>query len=216
MKRLVIDGVVDAEKYYDGATPYIGYTLTFATCFLSGIWSSYNLMDTDASLRWLYRDCVEVGPTVCPIYERSVSQVWDRVDRLLQNLKARPVTFYNVSSSVYGEVDYSVVKYAIFSTLFKLHGAGRRITSALADLERGNAQAIYDLASKKIDLGAFSCDCLAEPSVSFAHGSDINLAISCSDGLLVKYTMKQLQKFYEQTSLVSTFAEVMTRRIGCS
>lgn len=184
--------------------------------FFSGIWSSYNLMDTDTSLRWLYRDCVEVGPTICPIYERTVSQVWDRVDKLLQRLKTRPVTFYNVSSNVYGEVDYSVVKYAIFSSLFKLHGTGRKLTLALADLEKGNAQTIYDLASKKIDLGAFSCDCSTEPSCPFAHGSDINLAISCSDGPPVNYTMKQLHEFYEKTSLVSTFAEVMTRRIGCS
>lgn len=173
-------------------------------------------MDSDAALRWFYEECIEVGPEICPIYEDTVPKVWDRVDRLLKTLKVQPVTFYNESSGIYGEVDYSVAKFAIFSSLYKLHSVGRKLSVALADLEKGNAQTMYELASKKIDHASFSCECPIETPGTSSQGSDVNLAIACTDGRAVEYTLEELQEFYDDMSLISTFADVMTRRIGCS
>ena len=182
---------------------------------LIALWSR-NLKDTDAALDWLYQDCIKAGPGLCPVYEETVPLIRHRVDGLLRKLKVRPATFYDVPTKTYGEVDYSIAKYAIFSSLYSLHTSGRRLAIALAELERGDAKPLFDMARRKLDHTSFTCNCPPKPLPPSGQGAYINLAIACSDGAPVRYSLEELQEFYAEMGEESVFAEVMTRRIGCS
>ncbi|KAL2428107.1 hypothetical protein ABEF91_007129 [Exophiala dermatitidis] len=70
VSRMVLDGVVDAEDYYNG--PWLG-----------------NLVDTDLILHKVWRYCSEAGPDRCPfwrpggpqaihaVYEKLLHDIWD-------------------------------------------------------------------------------------------------------------------------------------------
>ncbi|TCD64930.1 hypothetical protein EIP91_003427 [Steccherinum ochraceum] len=198
--RVVIDGVVDSETYY------------------SAQWST-NLLDTDAGLFGIYQACVDAGPLVCRIYEKTADEIHARVQKLLAQLRTTPVSFYNETSGAYGVVDYSLVTRVIFTTLYKPYNTGERLTSVLADLELGNAEPIFQISETKIAQGYITDDCVC-PSVPYetvAHiGRENMLSIACSDAPPVEDDLPTLKGYFEKMAELSMFAETWWPRIGCS
>lgn len=164
----------------------------------------------------IYQACIEAGPLICPLYEGSISKITARVDALLEKLRTTPVAFFNENTGTYGSVDYSTAKNAIFSILYRPHTMGQNLTYALVELEEGNAEPLWELSSRKTDLSSLQCDCPSVPPVPFSQGKDVNLAIACSDGEPLHYTITELRKLYDHMAQYSTFAETWWRYIGCS
>lgn len=179
------------------------------------LWSN-NLRDTDKGLLQLYQACADVGPLACPIYESTAEKVKARVDALLEKLRTHPVAFYNETTGAYGEVDYSIAKGAIFGVLYNPHTSGRNLTVALADLENGIAEPIYQFARRKPDDDDLLCECPTVPPVPFAQGSHITLAVACGDGPPLNTTVDELRAFYDDMAKNSTFAEGWWIHLGCS
>lgn len=218
MGRLVIDGVMDSEDYYSGE-------LTVSRCNKndqhqnSSAQRSTSLLDADATLFGIYQACVEAGPLVCPIHESSVEKIRDRVQKLINSLRSNPATFYNADTGSYGEVDYSLVKKVIFSSLYMPYESSPRLVSAIADLERGSAEPIFRLSEAKAmgELITESCTC---PSVSRVksgrRGMENILAISCGDGNPVNDEVDTLKEYYNNLSQTSMFYDIWYPRLECS
>ncbi|THH30474.1 hypothetical protein EUX98_g3728 [Antrodiella citrinella] len=199
--RLIIDGVVDSPDYY------------------KTLWSR-NLMDTDTELFRLYQACVEAGPFVCPIHESSAEKIHDRIQTLLTQLRSYPVSFYNATTGVYGEVNYSLVKSVIFATLYNPYSLGKGLTAALVDLEQGNPESIWQLSRAKEADGLLtgSCACPATPGKPWSRmiGRENTWAIACGDGDDVTDDVDTLRKYYDDLAEDSIFAENWLIRVGCS
>ncbi|TCD60883.1 hypothetical protein EIP91_009374 [Steccherinum ochraceum] len=197
--RLVIDGVMDAENYY------------------AALWST-NLVDADATLFQIYQACVDAGPVLCRIYEKTTEGIHARVQNLLTRLRTEPVSFYNATSGVYAVVDYSLVKQAIFRTLYTPYTDGKTLTIALAELELGNAEPIFKLSDVKDAYKSITapCDCSPSRSGPDAERMENVMAIACGDGEPVEGDVASLKEFYDEMAGESTFAEVWYLRVGCS
>ncbi|THH28198.1 hypothetical protein EUX98_g5998 [Antrodiella citrinella] len=198
--RLIIDGVVDSPDYY------------------KALWSR-NLMDTDAELFQLYQACVDAGPLVCAIHESSTEKIHSRVQGLLTKIRSYPASFYNATTGVYGEVDYSLVKSVILSVLYKPHDLGKGLVSAIADLEQGNPEPIWQLSGGK-EAGKLltgSCACPATPEKPWNKiGRENFYAIACGDGDVVTDSVDALRKYYDDLAEDSIFAENWYIRVGCA
>ncbi|KAL5524558.1 hypothetical protein ACEPAF_9698 [Sanghuangporus sanghuang] len=201
--RVIIDGVVDTDDYYNG------------------LWAN-NLRDTDDALMDIYQSCVNAGPSRCPIYEKSASLVQARVDRLLHRLKSEPIAFYSNSTDLaggYEVVDYALVKIYMFLVLYNTHRSGLYLANALAALEQGDPSGFY-LASPRKELEQLlqcSCPAPGENPARFQGGSEITLSIGCGDILEKRdEELDDIRRAYEEMSGVSGFADVWKIRVLCS
>jgi len=115
-------------------------------------------------------------------------------------------------------VDYSVVKHAIFATLYRPHLLGRQLVQALAGLERGIAEPIWHLSRKEVNSeDFFGCGCPpGVPLVPFAEGNEITISIACSDGQNVTKGVEELKDFYDEMSKSSVFAPEWYIHAACA
>lgn len=182
---------------------------------LQGLWSN-NLRDTDAGLFQIYQACVDAGPSVCPIYESSVSEINARVNNLLEKLRIQPLYFYNTSTGAYGTLDYSAAKTSIFSVLYDTHHAGARLSHALAEAERGAGQPLYDVSARAVQSAALQCNSTGAPlNLPAAIRYESTLAVACGDAGSVGATLEEMREYYEEMGRSSVFAEVWWMRIAC-
>ena len=72
VKRVVVDGVYDAENYR------------------ATLWNT-NLVDADAAYQSLFDYCHRAGPEKCAIYEPEPSKIRQRYFQVLDNVKRDPV-----------------------------------------------------------------------------------------------------------------------------
>ncbi|TCD60878.1 hypothetical protein EIP91_009369 [Steccherinum ochraceum] len=196
--RVVIDGVVDSHDYYQT------------------LWS-HNLLDTDATLQHVLQACVDAGPHDCPIHEDSADQIHGRIHKLLTNLRTDPASFYNNATGAYGIVDYATAFRAVFTMLYRPHEFAKPILSALADLEHGNAEPLFDLTEAKEAQDLITNGRCAPHQEAWRDGRRENqFAIACGDGPPVPRGLDELREYYEELSRSSAFAEAWSWRTGCS
>lgn len=179
------------------------------------LWSN-NLRDADAALVNIYQACLEAGPLVCRIHEDSVPKIDARVNTLLEKLRTEPIAFFSEQTGLYGEVTYTIAKLVIFSTLYTPHSTGRALTDALAELEKGNAEPLWNMNTiyKKYNVEDLTCDCPAVPPVPFA--TDVTASIACSDGNVINATVDDIRKSFEEVAEVSEFAEHWLMHLFCA
>lgn len=111
-------------------------------------------------------------------------------------------------------VDYSVARQVIFSTLYESHKHGAKLMQSLAELERGNAFAIYNSSAKRELNGLMTCSC-GEPA-PFDIFYDRSTAISCGDAEDRGETLEDLRVAYEEMAQMSSFADVWPERMYCA
>ncbi|TDL16249.1 hypothetical protein BD410DRAFT_731629, partial [Rickenella mellea] len=198
VERLIIDGVVDADNYY------------------ATLWSN-NLRDTDGALFNLYDKCVEAGPDACPLHEQTAYRVKRRVDKILDGLKTTPISFYNATLGTYDIVDFSIAKSAIFATLYNTHRDGKKLVLALAELEKGNAQPLWEASGQGSPKDIFECECPAGSAYLPSNaGRGPQTAIACGDGKVVRDDIFDLEEFYGELAQRSSFADVWQMRTRCA
>ncbi|KAH8079799.1 TAP-like protein-domain-containing protein [Cristinia sonorae] len=198
--RVIIDGVVDAENYY------------------AGLWSN-NLRDTDAELFRVYQACADVGALACPIHEFDADKIHARVQGLLKKLRMTPVTFYNDTTGLYGQVDYSVVIRVIFNMLYKPYSKAQEVFAAISQLERGDAEPIFKLSERATAQGLLTeqCSCpLASDDFWGPSGRENLLAIACGDAGPIHRDIDSLKRYFDDMATTSMFAEAWWPHIGCA
>lgn len=176
----------------------------------------HELQNTDKALLAIYQACVDVGPSVCPIYDSTTDKISARVNALLESLKIEPISFYNETSGVYGLLDYSAAKGTVFTTLYTPHENGAQLTFALAAAEQGNGQPLHDLSGRVASSRDFDCNCAAEPSTPFASGIENAFAIWCGDASPSKATLDDVKDVYEEIARDSTLGEMWPVYVVCS
>ncbi|KAJ7123175.1 Alpha/Beta hydrolase protein [Mycena epipterygia] len=155
--RLVIDGVVDSENY-------------FAT-----EWSN-NLVDTDKVWTSFVRGCVAAGPEGCAFFSPTAAEISDKMDKIYASVRARPI---HVRTNIsFGVVDYSMVRRAVFKSLYVPHARFPSLAQALADLSMGNGTALFKILEKT----PFECSCDSSEYPVDVFEEDAGAAVRCNDG----------------------------------
>uniref|UniRef100_A0A0W0FNU6 Peptidase S33 tripeptidyl aminopeptidase-like C-terminal domain-containing protein n=1 Tax=Moniliophthora roreri TaxID=221103 RepID=A0A0W0FNU6_MONRR len=191
VERLVIDGVVDVQDDY--------YTTEWKTA----------VSDTDNALRWFFKDCHDAGPEKCSFYELSVEAIEERLNKLYQSIIRAPVPVRTAGVS-YGLVDYALLRYMLFVVLYRPFEQWSTMATALADLEKGNATALVQMA-----IGTTSPT--PSPPVFEPNTIEIQTAVICNDGDVVPPSLEHAEQHYQEALKVSGWGSMSAAmRIRCS
>ncbi|KAJ7123163.1 TAP-like protein-domain-containing protein [Mycena epipterygia] len=189
--RLVIDGVADSENY-------------FAT-----EWSN-DLVDTEKVWTSFVRGCVVAGPEGCAFYSPTAAEISEKMDKIYASVRARPIPVRTDIS--FGVVDYSMVRRAIFRSLYSPYAKFPALAQALADLSAGNGTALFKMSEKS----PFECSCdPSEHPVEFAD-MEASSAVLCNDGKRISGAYEDTVAHYQELSKTSTWADMWESvRMAC-
>lgn len=180
-------------------------------CPPSAAWSN-NLLDTDKIIPFIAKDCA--ASSACPLYESTPEAVEDRIYSILSKLKTNPLPVVNGAD--YGVADFDMAWRTLFRILYSPYKNFPPFASALVDVEKGDGKALYAL-TKSPDV-SFQCHCGDEDAVRpEVQVMETTTAIACGDGEDISgETLKDLEKFYEEMTHISVFANFWTRiHTGC-
>ncbi|CAK5282286.1 unnamed protein product [Mycena citricolor] len=182
VEGLIIDGVADSYNYF------------------ALEWSN-NLIDADINWASFASGCVTAGPEGCPFYSPSTVQITDRLQALYNRLLQRPIPVRTAKS--YGLVDFSKLRRTIFSSLYSPYAKFLPLAAALADLERGNATALWEMSEGD----AFECGCDPTEHI-FDSVGDGGAAVLCNDGARMSGDFDSMERHYHEMLKVSEWADV--------
>ncbi|GJE96008.1 hypothetical protein PsYK624_122010 [Phanerochaete sordida] len=132
VRRIAIDGVVNAHEWYQG------------NYFAKG-----SLTNTDAALEDIYAACVAAGPTACPIYEATPALVRARVNRLIERVAVAPVPVFNSSAApAFAVVDYALVVGQLLGMVGSPYDGPLEFAQAVVALEHGDGAPMYTGSTK--------------------------------------------------------------------
>jgi hypothetical protein len=108
-------------------------------------------------------------------------------------------------------VDYSMLRRAIFQTLYSPYALFPTLAQALADLSAGNGTAVFKMSEKP----AFECAC--DPSeYRFESVQDAGAAVRCNDGKRISPEYEDVLAHYQKLSKLSGWADMWERvRMPC-
>ncbi|ESK88631.1 hypothetical protein Moror_3085 [Moniliophthora roreri MCA 2997] len=190
VQRLVIDGVLDVQDDY--------YTMG---------WKDV-VSDTDATLKWFFKDCHDAGAEKCSFYESSAEAIEERLNRLYQSIIRAPVPVRGA-----GLIDYASLRFVIFNALYYPLTRWSTLATALADLEKGNGTTLAQMSGLVPSSSPDSDDA----PVSFANNDESQTVIVCNDGDAVPPSLEHAQQHYEESLKVSEWGSMSSAmRIKCS
>ncbi|KAJ7269774.1 TAP-like protein-domain-containing protein [Mycena rebaudengoi] len=182
VERLVIDGVVDAENYFDT------------------LWSN-NLIDADKTMQTFFDECAAAGEEACPFYAPTSEAISQKLDALFDTVRARPIPVR--TDSGYGLVDYEWLRMVVFSCLYSPYTLFAPLSRALAALSTGDGSVIFKLFGEP----TFECSCdPSEPGPGVVY--DAQLVILCNDGKPVPSAFEESQRHYEAMVNTSSWASL--------
>lgn len=124
--RLILDGVFDAQDYYD-----LGWRT--------------NIVDADEALETFSTYCHQAGPKNCTFWGPSAQNISTRLDKILTNLKNYPVPVAGLEAgSTAGLATYSDLKQLMFWALYVATDRFPVLADALHGLEEGNGSAVVN------------------------------------------------------------------------
>lgn len=153
--RMVLDGVVDAEDYYNLQ------------------WKD-NLLQADQAVESFFKLCHQAGPQNCSFYAESPEKIQERFDNLLEKIKETPVPVWDRARTQMPQLAiYEDLKVFLWKSLYAPYLSFPLLADVLAALERGDGTLLLigagvSLGYKKQDLSWSS--------------EDAATAIRCSDG----------------------------------
>jgi hypothetical protein len=173
------------------------------------------LVDSEKTLAWYYTDCIKAGPSVCPIWKPTVSQIDESINTLLERLKIAPISFANSTTGEIGIVDYSTAKSILFQNMYTPFQSGPVVASAFAALEAGDPQPMWDISDGAALEQAVEGSC--SPEAASADFDDVaGRAIACGDGDPVQPSLDALRQFYANLAQQSVFADVWPLHLQCA
>jgi hypothetical protein len=158
--RMVLDGVVDAEDYYD-----LG-------------WKS-NLYDADGAISSFIQSCFNAGQANCSFWGAAVSAIRARLEKLLHGLKYQPIPIAPSDLCPLPMLaTYSDLKQVILQAMCSPLEGFPNLATVLSELEQGNTTA-YSAAVTSGATPASRCNYAINGTTST---QDINSLIKCLDG----------------------------------
>ncbi|KAH7039814.1 uncharacterized protein B0I36DRAFT_357201 [Microdochium trichocladiopsis] len=133
--RMVLDGIVDAEQYYDN------------------VWLD-NMDQTDAGVESFAETCHAAGADKCSFWGSSSAEILSRLGRLIEQLKNHPVPISGVdragsSSEHMAMVTQADIKMHIFEAMYDPLTSFPVMADVLHQLEAGNATALTGTFASK-------------------------------------------------------------------
>ncbi|KAL2851134.1 TAP-like protein-domain-containing protein [Aspergillus pseudoustus] len=182
--KMVLDGVVDAEDYYN-----LG-------------WKS-NLYDADKALEIFIQSCFEAGERKCSFWGPSVQNISARLDSLLSGLKYSPIPIAPSGSCPLPMLaTYSDLKQLILQAMYSPLAGFSNLATILAGLEQGDTTA-YAAAVVGGTIPASPCNYNIGGNTST---KDIGTLIKCVDGPS-GFKFSSLGEFEEYVDLLSEQSE---------
>lgn len=180
--RVILDGVVDAEDYYN-----VG-------------WKS-NLYDADKAVDSFVDTCFEAGPKNCSFWTNGPQKIRSRLDTILQDLKDHPIPITASGACPLPLLaTYSYLKqYILQATYAPLQGFPT-LADILSSLEKGNTTA-YVAAVTNLSIPADPCNYNYRETGTGTH--DIATLIKCADGAASRGHDQIPKSFSEYRSYVN-------------
>ncbi|KAJ7024701.1 TAP-like protein-domain-containing protein [Mycena alexandri] len=192
--RLIIDGVEDMEGYYSG-------NLTNA------------MLDTDKAMQTFFDGCAKAGTEGCAFHAASASEMPAKLDALSSAIKTQP--FPVIAPQSHGIVDILFLRNAILDAVYAPYDLFAPLARGLAVLATGNATLLYT----QNEVPNFECDCTNSSAALPFHENNFEsyMTIACGDPVPINDTVGELQTFYEATTKVSSFADLLaSTRVVCA
>ena len=160
-----------------------------------------------------YHFCHLAGPSKCALYAPSPEEVQARVDALLERIKVSPVIVQpNVITGpeIPEIISYSRVRRLISTTLYQPVRMFARTATALAALEKGDGEPLYQYYLAGSDPSSL-CSLETVPPTEPASGSDEDTgdafpAILCSDAEPSNLTIEEMELHAERLQEISRAA----------
>ncbi|KAF9552230.1 hypothetical protein CPC08DRAFT_296555 [Agrocybe pediades] len=190
IERLIVDGVIDAENYYEV------------------LWTK-NLLDVDEAMDSFFRGCHSAGPDKCDFWAPSANDIGKKLTNIYDNLKSRPIPVN--TNKGYGLVDYAMVRELVFRSLYSPYASFKPLASALEAISAGNGSLAFDMAF--IPPNKCSCD---PPDGSSHNVADAQNALVCNDGVDVPEDLASFEEYFESLSRDTVWSEIWASvRLSC-
>ncbi|KAK7466250.1 hypothetical protein VKT23_004978 [Stygiomarasmius scandens] len=194
VERLAIDGVADAEDYYETG------------------WRT-SLRDTSKTIQAFFDTCFAAGPSKCAFYDpNGPSAIETNLRDLYASVKEKP--FPVRTSKSYGLVDYNRLRVTIFTSLYSPYDSWVTLAEGLADLAKGNGTKLFSMQEKD----PFQCPCSGEKDDISTEVEDANTSILCNDGKEIPGTVEDAVEYHEKALReVSEWYSIWSGiRVSCS
>lgn len=138
INRMVLDGVVDTEDYYEGGWRTAAY-------------------DSDEAVRSVFRACFEAGPELCPFHQNAASweQLEERFNAMLDGLRQAPIPVaVPLSSEVHDLkllphlITWRDLLYGALMFSYDPFNSYPMLVQALAQLEIGNVSSLTGVVTR--------------------------------------------------------------------
>ncbi|KAJ6510787.1 hypothetical protein C8R45DRAFT_1088930 [Mycena sanguinolenta] len=181
-RRLVIDGVMDAEDYY--ATKW-----------------SKNLFDADKAWMSFIDGCVAAGPSACALYASTPAEIIAKVDKIYASLRARPIPVRTDNAS--GLIDWTFVRGVIFGSLLSPYVFFSTEARILEDLYQGDGTSLFEITQHP------ASQCACDPSeYQFERLPEALYGVLCNDGERISPDYDDVAGYYERLSETSSWADM--------
>ncbi|QRV76811.1 Abhydrolase domain-containing protein [Ceratobasidium sp. AG-Ba] len=206
VKRVVLDGVSDAELYFDDVWQ----------------WGIDSMGDTNKTYAGFLSTCAEAGPELCAFAKppagsnetQTTERLRKRLGSLLERLGKNPIVVAD-SSTGPGIYTASDLQQSLLTTLYspKLWS---RIMQVLPVIEQGNAQAAYDaLYGSLLDLKYEPYDQNAFNRSMQQYGFQESLRmILCSDAAPTNISVDAHTKYFRDIGQISPIGETWASIFG--
>ncbi|KAF1986796.1 hypothetical protein K402DRAFT_393421 [Aulographum hederae CBS 113979] len=188
VKRVVLDGVCDAEDYYEGK------------------WLK-NLQDTDLILEQFYTQCFEAGPEHCaitpPEHTYGPYGIQEVFESAFETLKQNPLPVPANGVHSADVITYSNLYTQLKNALYQPHSNFRHLAKVIHDISSGNGTALAALKQSAYHGICPSQDCQLEgPWSDSCHNPELgpykaetSAAIHCSDST-IDYSKHHSAEFF--------------------
>ncbi|RDW76539.1 uncharacterized protein DSM5745_06531 [Aspergillus mulundensis] len=185
--RMILDGVVDPEDYYD-----LGW--------------KKNLYDTDKALNSFIESCFDAGnKSSCAFWGPSTGNIRSRLDTLLNDLKYNPIPIPagpNSTCPLPMLAKYSDLKQLVLAAVYSPLELFPQLATVLAGLERGDTTAYTAAVVGQIPTNP--CNYAPESSTL---NPDINTLIRCVDGLVKGQRLNDISQFKDYVDILTEQSE---------
>jgi hypothetical protein len=222
IQRMVLDGVVNPETWYDGKN-----LVTCNDCLTtlpSGTMKGWYL-DADKALEYLYEACSDAGPDRCSLYAPTAEQIANNVTTLYDRLARRPIPVLDHARLW----DLSYVRLEMLTVLYVPYIIGQVWTDILARLlawdegiirsaEAGtSSQALLEMTNlTRRSYTPFLNPEEEDELLPFDHPEAMK-AVICNDAATIPGTEEDTFKFLDAVKDTSSFWDFLfTLRTSCS
>ncbi|KAH8834185.1 TAP-like protein-domain-containing protein, partial [Flagelloscypha sp. PMI_526] len=174
IERMIIDGVMDADSYYNT------------------LWDK-NLLDIEATMETFFDGCYAAGANICPFWNSSPHLIEEALNTLYDTVRKEPIPV-QLSPGHYGVVDYELLRKAVFRSLYSPYAKFPALAKALDDLKsNGDGRAIFELFGGAAD--KVSCSTCDPDKYTFNEVEEASCAIACNDGANVDSELDTLLEY---------------------